>query len=872
MSARRNEAHLFLFSLFVHVRSILKVLGEKTPAPLLEKLAEREDSKEGKSVLKHADIFRPLPALLKKLVWESDWTKTFPSEPDVEPKEYLQKCESTLLYETMYPLVEQYCSNAFLTQSADRPFVSSIRERRMVTTQRRALNTMNLGPSSSTATSKAKTPGLLGSAKKETGAGASSSKGGAAEAPTVSSSKAISQLRVYLSDSGGAGATSYRPTLLYALMTLLIARHGSLSSTKRQHLLGGAQHLHCTLVIDILLAAGGPLPKAYQHVHKLARLVDECVDQGNISDKALVAIQAALKDVFASDQTMDALPTETKDNAPKKKDDEDEEYQEKKKNDKNEMTSSLQRQINVIINAGIAALKDIDPQSLFLNPVTNKIAPGYTKIIKKPMSISTMENKIEKFMYKNIEEWEFDVKLMFKNCIDYNRGESGAWFRGEAERQSLVFREEVYPQARRLYQAEMARRKAAAEPLLLPGTKRKAGMGDELRGPEIVPLERANKKRKKEKEGQQEFLPSMPALGFMILADPFFLRIVMARILREIRVSVKDGFTIPAASSALPSMLQLLHMAQWSTQICAIRAKKYFIPDSGMKVTPEEESQMDPAVFVPYATLRKDLPLLLRLLLEAELDNRVVAGGDLFEVAQAQDLAPPPIDAAEWVQGPHLQVPVALLQGALVHISQPGSSSSLVVTFPKFVQALAQLSGGSKSKSDANSGVFFKCLIEAIVRHKAKLPRQARDAIVQSWVDFWLATKSGLTSPAHENFVYLLNEWSLIGNQILPRDTLMEFLAKGTDAVLKKAKGGKEDFAKVWKSDEKFQPIKKEYLRMLSKLPESNASKWRSDMGLPNSEDEDEGPVEAAAKIDEGTNSKPNIPIKKEEPTPMETG
>ena len=43
-------------------------------------------------------------------------------------------------------------------------------------------------------------------------------------------------------------------------------------------------------------------------------------------------------------------------------------------------------------------------------------------------------------------------------------------------------------------------------------------------------------------------------------------------------------------------------------------------------------------------------------------------------------------------------------------------------------------------------------------------------------------------------------------------------------------------------------------------------------MGLPNSEDEDEGPVEAAAKIDEGTNSKPNIPIKKEEPTPMETG
>ncbi len=79
---------------------------------------------------------------------------------------------------------------------------------------------------------------------------------------------------------------------------MLMAHHGVQASKVL-----ASTHLHCTLVADILLSAGGPLPKNYQHVHSLARILDDAVKNGVFSDADLIKVQATLKLIYAAEQS-----------------------------------------------------------------------------------------------------------------------------------------------------------------------------------------------------------------------------------------------------------------------------------------------------------------------------------------------------------------------------------------------------------------------------------------------------------------------------------------------------------------------------------------------------------------------------------------
>lgn len=447
------------------VWAVLKQLGAETPQAVLLALTERDDT----GALKHAEIFDPLPGSLKRLCWEADWDARM---ADSEKTAALEVLYSTLIGETVKPVIQEYCENAQLVDAANHGFVATARERRVLTKQRRALTSTSISPPSST-------PNKL---RSSTGTSTA-----AAVVTPNDSGKAVAKLRSLVCDTVGTSVT-VRPKLLYALLSILMAQHGNGGDRS----LGGPSSLQCTLVADILLSAGGPLPKAYQQVHTLARLLDECVQNGNLEDSVVVQIQATLRKILE-------LDTDESENAPKSD-----------PTTVDAATISVKRQLNRIITAGLNAMKEADPQHLFLNPVTDAIAPGYSKVISKPMSIVTMERKVDKNEYNTVVEWEDDVKLVFKNCITYNRGSAGQWFRGEANRQGKVFREEIFPQARRLYQNELAKRVVAEDP-----ANRKRRGGDE--GSQIHPLPAATKKPKKEKE---EYTPSMPALGTMLLADP----------------------------------------------------------------------------------------------------------------------------------------------------------------------------------------------------------------------------------------------------------------------------------------------------------------------------------------------------------------
>lgn len=765
--------------------AVLRQLGSDTPEGALQRLGERDSS----GALKHAEVWHPLPPLLKRLVWEADWDSCMKDKDPEDPRDYLSLVKTTLFAEQLKPWIEQYVSQTVLVDAANKPFVSSQRERRLLTPQRRALS----------ANSTINNPSIKKDAKQQQ-----------MDEGLAQTSKAVAEIRQLLS---GGDSPAYRPKLLFAALSVLIAHHG----TSTQFFLGGASHLHCTLVSDILLSS--PLPKVYLPVLSLARVLDEAVKAGVITDANISSIQLALRQIYPAESGEGPSDSESKPAASQSK-------------TPVAHSAEIKHLLKRVIASGIAAMKLADPQSLFHEPVTDAIAPGYSKVIQKPMCVKQMENT----EYLSIQDWDRDVQLMFRNCIAYNSGNAGQWFRGEARRQHKVFKDDIYPQAKQLFETESTK---LLPPPEVQKKRKESGAG------EIRPLEpmKSNKKAKGEKDDPN--LPSMEALACMLLSDPFVLRLLLDRIIRSLRIDVIKGVTLPVAHTVAPSVMQLLNLSQFSTQLCAIRGKMFVVPAIGFDADEE-----DPA---PYQMLREYTPSLLKLFLEAELDRRIAS--DLHAAAQSLPSRTNVVDGQCWKTSKQnlnrLHVIRGLVEGSLVHVCQPGNSyeSSLAQTFPKFADALNHLAFPTLWEERP----FFLSLIQAITRHKTKLTKTTRDVIVSTWLN-WLqisAKKKGsMFSAAHECFMMLILEWTAMGNLLLPRDVLMKVIKDAVDATNASEKSIDRKFVKVWKdAPAAFLPIKELYVRVLKTLPEAQAKDCKYAVGIRH--DDDGIGIDSSAGVDD---------------------
>lgn len=65
-----------------------------------------------------------------------------------------------------------------------------------------------------------------------------------------------------------------------------------------------------------------------------------------------------------------------------------------------------------------------DTGQIFIEPVDQNEVPDYGDIVKLPMDLQTMETKIKKFEYDNLEAFESDFNLMISNCLAYNSKET----------------------------------------------------------------------------------------------------------------------------------------------------------------------------------------------------------------------------------------------------------------------------------------------------------------------------------------------------------------------------------------------------------------------------------------------------------------
>ncbi|XP_058704658.1 bromodomain-containing protein 8-like [Poecile atricapillus] len=58
--------------------------------------------------------------------------------------------------------------------------------------------------------------------------------------------------------------------------------------------------------------------------------------------------------------------------------------------------------------------------SPFLKPVSEKQAPGYKDVVKRPMDLSSIKRRLTKGHIQSVMQFQCDLMLMFQNAVMYN--------------------------------------------------------------------------------------------------------------------------------------------------------------------------------------------------------------------------------------------------------------------------------------------------------------------------------------------------------------------------------------------------------------------------------------------------------------------
>ena len=302
---------------------------------MLRRLGTKKGDATG---LKNAELVSQLGPHLQRLVWEADWdakvelvvsnNDTTSESPSLVNDE-LTLHGSTILADLIRSSVDSYVTDSSLVQAADLAFVGTVSERRYATKSRRMVGAKdsdlaignNAGETISTLAS------IGGISKVAT---ASNTGNDRDEKPAPSSAVAVTSIK----DTIGS-----RPKLLGATLDMLIAEHATkgggigyiktlTSAEKKEHLsdgsitgstiIGGSTNLSCSLVADILLAYG-KLPRSYEVLIIMTRILDTSVQAGSISDNAIAQIQGCLRTIFrpstSEQQSQKSLESPNKDRA-----------------------------------------------------------------------------------------------------------------------------------------------------------------------------------------------------------------------------------------------------------------------------------------------------------------------------------------------------------------------------------------------------------------------------------------------------------------------------------------------------------------------------------------------------------------------------
>ncbi|XP_058120592.1 bromodomain-containing protein homolog [Anopheles ziemanni] len=98
--------------------------------------------------------------------------------------------------------------------------------------------------------------------------------------------------------------------------------------------------------------------------------------------------------------------------------------------------------IESVLHRILDQLEGKDDKEIFREPVDTEEVPDYMDIVKHPMDLGTMRQKLKRGMYVRIEDLEQDFGLMIRNCLAYNNKDTMFYRAGVKMRDAgaIVFR------------------------------------------------------------------------------------------------------------------------------------------------------------------------------------------------------------------------------------------------------------------------------------------------------------------------------------------------------------------------------------------------------------------------------------------------
>ncbi|KAK0137363.1 Bromodomain-containing protein 8 [Merluccius polli] len=109
--------------------------------------------------------------------------------------------------------------------------------------------------------------------------------------------------------------------------------------------------------------------------------------------------------------------------------------------------------------------------NVFLQPVTDDIAPGYHGIVHRPMDLSTIKRNIEAGAVRSTAEFQRDVMLMFHNAVMYNSLDHDVFL------MALEMQRDVLEHVQQFLATQLIMQTAAEAAAAGGGTKRGGGGG-----------------------------------------------------------------------------------------------------------------------------------------------------------------------------------------------------------------------------------------------------------------------------------------------------------------------------------------------------------------------------------------------------------